>query len=49
MHLTLTISRQPLNKAYDLELVKQIDVDSIIEENSFNDAFVLLEKITTKK
>ena len=41
----LTYSLNPV-KAYDLGLVKQIEVDSIIEENAFNDAFVSVESIT---
>lgn len=36
-------------KAYDLGLVKQIEVDSVIEENSSNDAFVSVESITATK
>ncbi len=36
-------------KAYDLGLVKQIEVDSVYSENDFNDAFVQLENITTAK
>lgn len=36
-------------KAYDLGLVKQIEVDSVMEENAFNDAFVSLESITASK
>ena len=32
-------------KAYDLGLVKQIEVDSIVTENDFNDAFVSLKKV----
>ena len=44
----LTYSLNPV-KAYDLGLVKQIEVDSIIEENSFNDAFVSVESITANK
>ena len=44
----LTYSLNPV-KAYDLGLVKQIEVDSIIEENAFNDAFVSVESITATK
>ncbi len=33
-------------KAYDLGLVKQIEVDSIMQENAYNDAFVSLESIS---
>lgn len=36
-------------KAYDLGLVKQIEVDSVMEENAFNDAFVSVESITATK
>ena len=46
----LTYSLNPV-KAYDLGLVKQIEVDSIVEENAFNDAFVVVDSIkaTTTK
>ena len=44
----LTYSLNPV-KAYDLGLVKQIEVDSIVEENAFNDAFVSVESITASK
>ena len=36
-------------KAYDLGLVKQIEVDSIITENDFNEAYICLEKVTATK
>jgi len=36
-------------KAYDLGLVKQIEVDSIVTENDFNEAFIALEKVTSTK
>lgn len=36
-------------KAYDLGLVKQIEVDSVISENAMNEAFIQLEKITATK
>lgn len=36
-------------KAYDLGLVKQIEVDSIMEENSFNDAYISLDTVTATK
>jgi len=36
-------------KAYDLGLVKQIEVDSIVTENDFNEAFICLEKVTSAK
>lgn len=44
----LTYSLNPV-KAYDLGLVKQIEVDSIIEENAYNDAFISVESITATK
>ena len=36
-------------KAYDLGIVKQIEVDSIVTENDFNEAFVCLEKVNATK
>jgi len=36
-------------KAYDLGLVKQIEVDSIVTENDFNEAYICLEKVTATK
>lgn len=44
----LTYSLNPV-KAYDLGLVKQIEVDSIIEEDAYNDAFVSVDSITATK
>jgi type III restriction enzyme len=44
----LTYSLNPV-KAYDLGLVKQIEVDSVIEENAFNDAYISVESITATK
>ena len=44
----LVYSLNPVN-AYDLGLVKQIEVDSVLEENSLNGAFVALESITPAK
>jgi len=44
----LTYSLNPV-KAYDLGLVKQIEVDSIVEENAYNDAFVSVESVTATK
>ena len=44
----LAYSLNPV-KAYDLGLVKQIEVDSIIEENAYNDAFVSVESIKATK
>lgn len=36
-------------KAYDLGLVKQIEVDSIVTEHDFNEAFLGLEKVNATK
>ena len=36
-------------KAYDLGLVKQIEVDSVVTENDFNEAFLALEKVAATK
>lgn len=36
-------------KAYDLGLVKQIEVDSIVTENDFNEAFIGLDKVNATK
>lgn len=36
-------------KAYDLGLVKQIEVDSVISENAMNEAFIQLENISATK
>jgi type III restriction enzyme len=36
-------------KAYDLGLVKQIEVDSIVTENDFNEAFICLERVKSTK
>ena len=44
----LVYSLNPV-KAYDLGLVKQIEVDSVLEENSLNGAFVALESIVATK
>ena len=44
----LVYSLDPV-KAYDLGLVKQIEVDSIVTENDFNDAFIKLEKVSATK
>jgi len=44
----LTYSLSPI-KAYDLGLVKQIEVDSIMEENAFNEAFISVESIIATK
>lgn len=44
----LTYSLNPV-KAYDMGLVKQIEVDSILEENSYNAAYISVESITAKK
>jgi type III restriction enzyme len=44
----LTYSLNPV-KAYDLGLVKQIEVDSILEENAFNDAYISVESTQAGK
>ncbi len=44
----LVYSLNPV-KAYDLGLVKQIEVDSILEENAFNDAFISVVEIKSTK
>lgn len=44
----LVYSLNPV-KAFDLGLVKQIEVDSVLTENNLNDAFIQLEKITPGK
>ncbi|MFA4829077.1 MAG: DEAD/DEAH box helicase family protein, partial [Thermodesulfovibrionales bacterium] len=44
----LVYSLNPV-KAYDLGLVKQIEVDSIISENAMNEAFIQLERINATK
>ena len=41
----LVYSLNPV-KAYDLGLVKQIEVDSVVSENDFNSAFLQLENIS---
>ncbi len=47
-HINLYNLMYSLNpvKAYDLGLVKQIEVDSVISENDFNSPFLQLENIT---
>ena len=44
----LVYSLNPV-KAYDLGLVKQIEVDSVVSENAMNEAFIQLEKINATK
>jgi len=44
----LTYSLDPV-KAYDLGLVKQIEVDSVFTEDNFNDAFISVETVTATK
>ncbi|NQV36731.1 MAG: DEAD/DEAH box helicase family protein [Candidatus Marinimicrobia bacterium] len=44
----LTYSLNPV-RAYDLGLVKQIEVDSIVEENAYNDAFVSVDSVKATK
>ncbi|MBN1471126.1 MAG: DEAD/DEAH box helicase family protein [Syntrophaceae bacterium] len=36
-------------KAYDLGLVKQIEVDSVVTQNDFNEAYLALEKVAATK
>jgi len=47
-HYNLTYSLNPV-RAYDLGLVKHIEVDSIVEENAYNDAFIYVESIIATK
>lgn len=44
----LVYSLNPV-KAYDLGLVKQIEVDSVVSENAMNEAFIQVEKISATK
>ncbi|HPO90188.1 MAG TPA: DEAD/DEAH box helicase family protein [Victivallales bacterium] len=44
----LVYSLNPI-KAYDLGLVKQIEVDSVVEENAYNDAYIAVEEIKSQK
>ncbi len=44
----LVYSLNPV-KAYDLGLVKQIEVDSVVEENAYNDAYIAVEEIRSQK
>ena len=44
----LVYSLNPV-KAYDLGLVKQIEVDSVVSENAMNEAFIQLERINATK
>ena len=44
----LIYSLNPVD-AYDLGLVKQIEVDSVMDENSSNDAFISVDSITATK
>ncbi len=44
----VTYSLNPI-KAYELGLVKKIEVDSVLSEKDFNDAFICLESITAMK
>jgi len=44
----LVYSLNPV-KAYDLGLVKQIEVDSVVSENTMNEAFIQLEGINASK
>ncbi|MCA1596004.1 MAG: DEAD/DEAH box helicase, partial [Chloroflexi bacterium] len=36
-------------RAYDLRLVKRIEVDSVVEESDFNRPYILLEAVTAKR
>jgi len=47
-HYNMIYNLDPV-KAYDLGLVKQIEVDSIVTENDFNEAYLRLEKVTAAK
>lgn len=47
-YYNLCYSLNPV-KAYDLGLVKQIEVDSVIEENAYNDAYIAVEEIKSQK
>ncbi len=47
-HYNMVYSLDPV-KAYDMGLVKQIEVDSIVTENDFNEAFICLEKVNATK
>ena len=42
----LVYSLNPV-QAYDLGLVKHIEVDSVVSENDFNDAFINLERVSS--
>ncbi|MFH1052255.1 MAG: DEAD/DEAH box helicase family protein [bacterium] len=44
----LVYSLDPVN-AYDLGLVKQIEVDSVFADNAFNEAYINLEKVIAMK
>ena len=45
-YYNLVYSLNPV-QAYDLGLVKHIEVDSVVSENDFNDAFISLEKVSS--
>lgn len=47
-YYNLIYSLNPI-KAYELGLVKQIEVDSVFEENSLNGAYIALDSITVSK
>lgn len=47
-HYNLVYKLDPV-KAYDLGLVKKIEVDSVVTADSFNAAFVQLQSVTSKK
>ncbi len=45
-YYNLVYSLNPV-QAYDLGLVKHIEVDSVVSENDFNDAFISLERVSS--
>ena len=47
-HLYNLLYRLDPVRAYDLRLVKRIEVDSVIEESDFNRPYILVESITAK-
>lgn len=47
-HYNLVYKLDPV-KAYDLGLVKKIEVDSVVEENGMNDAYMGLVSVTSNK
>jgi len=45
-YYNLVYSLNPV-QAYDLGLVKHIEVDSVVSENDFNDAFISMERVSS--